>query len=57
MTPGRLHESSAADFAGDEKEAMDIIREAITAWLWAEDQKGTGKLGLGEGRKPLLVSV
>lgn len=23
----------------DEKEALDNIREAITAWLWAEDQK------------------
>ena len=23
----------------DEKEALENIREAITAWLWAEDQK------------------
>ena len=23
----------------DEKEALDNIREAIQAWLWAEDQK------------------
>ncbi|WP_449245862.1 type II toxin-antitoxin system HicB family antitoxin [Desulfobacca acetoxidans] len=23
----------------DEKEALDNIREAITVWLWAEDQK------------------
>ncbi|HEX5715871.1 MAG TPA: type II toxin-antitoxin system HicB family antitoxin [Thermoanaerobaculia bacterium] len=23
----------------DQKEARDNIREAITAWLWAEDQK------------------
>ncbi|MBM4165492.1 MAG: type II toxin-antitoxin system HicB family antitoxin [Ignavibacteria bacterium] len=23
----------------DEKEALDNIKEAITAWLWAEDQK------------------
>jgi predicted RNase H-like HicB family nuclease len=23
----------------DEKEALDNIREAITAWMWAEDQK------------------
>ncbi len=23
----------------DEKEALDHIREAITAWMWAEDQK------------------
>jgi predicted RNase H-like HicB family nuclease len=23
----------------DEKEALDNIKEAITAWMWAEDQK------------------
>jgi predicted RNase H-like HicB family nuclease len=23
----------------DEKEALDNVKEAITAWLWAEDQK------------------
>lgn len=23
----------------DEKEALENIREAITAWMWAEDQK------------------
>jgi len=23
----------------DEREALENIREAITAWLWAEDQK------------------
>ncbi len=23
----------------DEKEAMENIKEAITAWMWAEDQK------------------
>lgn len=23
----------------DEKEAIENIREAITAWMWAEDQK------------------
>jgi predicted RNase H-like HicB family nuclease len=25
----------------DEEEAIDNIREAITAWMWAEDQKET----------------
>ena len=25
----------------DEKEALENIREAITAWMWAEDQKAT----------------
>jgi predicted RNase H-like HicB family nuclease len=26
----------------DEKEALENIREAITAWLWAEDRKAVG---------------
>jgi predicted RNase H-like HicB family nuclease len=25
----------------DEKEALDNVKEAITAWFWAEDQKAT----------------
>jgi predicted RNase H-like HicB family nuclease len=29
----------------DEKEALDNIREAIVAWLWAEDQKAAAKMG------------
>lgn len=28
----------------DEKEALENIKEAITAWLWAEDQKAAAKL-------------
>ncbi len=28
----------------DEKEAIENIKEAITAWLWAEDQKAIKKL-------------
>jgi predicted RNase H-like HicB family nuclease len=28
----------------DEKEALENIKEAITAWLWAEDQKAVRKL-------------
>jgi predicted RNase H-like HicB family nuclease len=28
----------------DEKEALDNIREAITAWMWAEDQKAIKSL-------------
>ena len=28
----------------DEKEALENIREAIVAWLWAEDQKAAPKL-------------
>jgi predicted RNase H-like HicB family nuclease len=28
----------------DEKEALENIREAITAWMWAEDQKAMKSL-------------
>lgn len=28
----------------DEKEALENVREAITAWLWAEDQKAVKSL-------------
>lgn len=28
-----------------EEEALTNIKEAITAWLWAEDQKAVAKLG------------
>lgn len=28
----------------DEEEAMRNIKEAITAWMWAEDQKALGSL-------------
>lgn len=29
---------------GDEKEALENIREAIVAWLWAEDKKASEAL-------------
>jgi len=41
----------------DEKEALENIREAITAWLWAEDQKALAALPKEEGRLPLVVAV
>jgi predicted RNase H-like HicB family nuclease len=28
----------------DEKEALENIREAITAWMWAEDRKAMKSL-------------
>lgn len=28
----------------DQKEALENIKEAITAWLWAEDQKAIANL-------------
>lgn len=41
----------------DEKEAIENIREAITAWLWAEDQKAMNERPLVPGRAPIIVSV
>jgi predicted RNase H-like HicB family nuclease len=39
----------------DEKEALVNIREAITGWMWAEDQKALGALSLQ--RPPVAVAV
>ena len=39
----------------NEEEAIQNIREAITAWLWAEDQKAMKTLP--ENQTPLLVAV
>jgi predicted RNase H-like HicB family nuclease len=39
----------------DEKEALANIRESITAWLWAEDQKAIDSLP--KDQSPLLVAV
>lgn len=41
----------------DEKEALENIKEAITAWLWAEDQKAASKLGQQPGRQQILVTI
>jgi predicted RNase H-like HicB family nuclease len=38
-----------------EKEALDNIKEAITAWLWAEDQKAAQALPADQ--LPLVVAV
>lgn len=38
-----------------EEEAIQNIREAITAWMWAEDQKATKDLP--DNQTPLLVAV
>ena len=42
----------------DEQEALTNIREAITAWLWAEDQKAVKQLQqqpfMGQ---PIVVAV
>lgn len=38
-----------------EEEVIQNIREAITAWMWAEDQKAMK--ALPENQTPLLVAV
>ena len=40
----------------DESEALTNIKEAIQAWLWAEDQKHIPDLPQS-GRTPVLVTV
>jgi predicted RNase H-like HicB family nuclease len=41
----------------DEKEALENIKEAITAWLWAEDQKAVAGLDEDERVQPIVVAV
>ena len=41
----------------DEKEALENIKEAIVAWLWAEDQKASTRTARRTKRQPLLVTV
>ena len=44
----------------DEKEALENIKEAITAWLWAEDQKAMKSKSKNCKRasvNPVLVAV
>lgn len=40
-----------------EEEALANIREAITAWLWAEDQKAAATLSESSSEPPVVVSV
>ena len=39
----------------DEKEALENIKEAITAWMWAEDQKAVRFMPAGQ--TPIVVAV
>jgi predicted RNase H-like HicB family nuclease len=41
----------------DEKEALENIKEAITAWLWAEDQKAIEKIPACLKQEPIVVSI
>lgn len=41
----------------DEKEALESIKEAIIAWLWAEDQKAMSALPEREKAQPIVVAL
>ena len=41
----------------DEEEALANIKEAIAAWLWAEDQKAIAALERKPDQPPIVVSV
>lgn len=41
----------------DEAEALENVKEAITAWLWAEDKKAMSALPKKPGREPIVVAV
>ena len=40
-----------------QNEALENIKEAITAWLWAEDQKAVASLAQPIAREAILVTV
>lgn len=41
----------------DEQEALENIKEAINAWLWAEDQKAAGALVKKPVEQIVVVAV
>ncbi len=41
----------------DEAEALENIREAITAWLWAEDQKAVAATPAKPDARQIVVAV
>lgn len=41
----------------DEKEALENIKEAIIAWLWAEDQKALAAITASKSHTSVLVAV
>jgi predicted RNase H-like HicB family nuclease len=40
-----------------EEEALSNIKEAITAWLWAEDQKAVQSISSDRNYREIVVSV
>ncbi len=43
--------------SNDEKEALENIKEAITSWLWAEDQKAFSSLSEKQSNSSVMISV
>lgn len=41
----------------DEEEAIENIKEAIVAWLWAEDQKSVAALPEEKTKHSIVVAV
>lgn len=41
----------------DEQEALENIKEAITAWLWAENQKAAQRLPAQKREHLMMVAV
>ena len=41
----------------DEREALENIKEAIIAWLWAEDQKAISSITNRKKQPPIVVAV
>jgi len=41
----------------DEEQALANVKEAIVAWLWAEDQKAAAVLSEKPGHQPIVVTV
>jgi len=41
----------------DQKEALENIKEAITAWLWAEDKKAVANLPPNRMHGELTVAI
>src|SRR5215471_11232603 len=41
----------------DDKEALENIKEALTAWSWAEDQKAAAQLKGQKGQQEIVVAV
>ena len=41
----------------DEREALENIKEAITAWLWAEDKKALSNMPDKPNQQRIIVTV